>query len=52
VSEIFSNMFGKIGEVSVYFSIKGEDSVIQASLREEECNLLYIIFCVNYFTNK
>jgi len=27
-------------EVSVYFNIRGERSVIQVSLREAECNLL------------
>jgi len=30
-------------EGSVYFNIRGEMSVIQASLRGEECNLLYIL---------
>ena len=40
--EKFSNMFWIRGERSVYFNIREEGSVIQASLRGGECNLLYI----------
>jgi len=39
-SEKFSNMFWIRGEGSVYFNLRGEGSVIQASLRGGECNLL------------
>jgi len=39
-NEIFSNMFWIRGEGNVYFNIRGEGSVIQASLRGGECNLL------------
>jgi len=38
--EIFSNMFCIRGEGSVYFNIRGEESVIQTSFKGEECNLL------------
>jgi len=41
--EIFSNMFWIRGEGSVYFNIREEGSVIQASLRGVECNLLFIL---------
>jgi len=41
-NEIFSNMFCIRGEGNVYFNIRGEESVIQASLRGGECNLLLI----------
>jgi len=30
------------GEGSVYFNIRGEESVIQTSLRGGECNILFI----------
>ena len=39
-SEKNSNMFWIRGEGSVYFNIREEESVIQASLKEEEGNLL------------
>ena len=39
-SEKISNMFWIRGERSVYFNIRGEGSVIQASLRGRKCNLL------------
>jgi len=41
--EMFSNMFWIRDEENVYFNIKGEVSVIQASLRGGECNLLFIL---------
>jgi len=42
-NEKISNMFWIRGEVNVYFNIRGKESVIQASLRRGECNLLYNI---------
>jgi len=29
--------------MSVYFNIRGKESVIQISLRKEECNLLFYL---------
>jgi len=40
--EMFSNMFWIREEGNVYFKIRGEGSVIQTSLKGEECNLLNI----------
>jgi len=34
-------------EGSVYLNIRGEGSVIQASLRERECNLLLLYFILS-----
>jgi len=41
MSEIFSNMFWIRGEGSVYFNIRGEESVIQIYLRGGEGTVIY-----------
>jgi len=38
---MFYNMFWIRGEGSVYINIRGEESVIQVSLRGGKCNLLF-----------
>jgi len=41
---MFSDIFWIRGEGSVYFNIRGEESVIQASLRGGKCNLFFLLF--------
>ena len=49
---MFSNMFWIRWEGSVYFNIWGKECVIQASLKEIECNLLLIFFTFQDFDHK